>query len=424
MKTRNVTLLVLAGAAALAGGAFACRARSPQHGPAATASAAQRYRCPMHPSFVADRPGDCPICGMKLVAFTATPQGSPTPVLPGRAVVSLSPERRRMLGLQTVAVRVEPLARRIRTSGRVAVDERRLHHVHTKYEAYVEHLYVDFVGRPVRKGEPLVSLYSPELLAAQEEYLLAGRARGDLARSTVAEVSEAASGLLDAARQRLRLWDVRDADIARLEATGEAQRTLDLHSPAGGYVVGKAAYHGMRVTPADTLFDIADLSSVWVLADVYESDLAAVRVGLPAEVALTYVPGAPLRATVTNVAPTVDDKTRTVQVRLEVDNREGRLKPEMFADVVLSTAEGDGLVVPESAVVHTGERDLVFVARPDGRLEPRAVRLGGRAGAGREVRAGVQAGENVVTPANFLLDSESSLRAALEASAASAPAHH
>jgi Cu(I)/Ag(I) efflux system membrane fusion protein len=420
----------LAASVLVAGAACRMRATATTTAPAATAAV---YHCPMHPSYVSDRPGDCPICGMKLVRAEPSPgAAAPATADPhaghagagteGRAVVSLSAERRRMLGVKAEIVRRATLERSIRTVGRVAVDERRLHHVHTKYEAYVEHLHVDFTGKFVRKGEPLLSLYSPELVATQQEYLLAWRARQAYAKSGLPLLARGGADLLEAARQRLLFWDVRPADIERLEAAGEVRRTLDLYSPVSGYVVQKVAYHGMRVTPADILFDIADLSRLWVLADVYESDLGAVPLGTPAELTVAYLPGKTWRATVTNVAPTVEEKTRTVKVRLEVDDRAGDLKPEMFADVTLFAGGGRGLVVPEAAVVRGGEHDVVFVERADGSLEPRAVEVGARTSAGLQVLRGVLEGERVVTSANFLLDSESSLRSAL--AAVSPPAEH
>jgi Cu(I)/Ag(I) efflux system membrane fusion protein len=188
-----------------------------------------------------------------------------------------------------------------------------------------------------------------------------------------------------------------------------------------GYVVQKTAYHGMRVTPVDALFDIADLSHLWVLADVYESDLAAVRLGMPAEVTVAYLPGRTWRGRVTNVAPVVEEKTRTVKVRVEVDNADQELKPEMFADVVLDAVSGTGLVIPESAVIHAGERPLVFLDRPDGTLEPRAVQLGPKVQGGVEVLGGLSEGERIVSSANFLLDSESSLKATVAALASAPP---
>ncbi len=420
MKTQmtRAFTFVLAGAVgaglALGGVAgVACRrAESPSPG-AASASPARQvayYRSPMDPAVRSATPARDAM-GMDFVPVYE--DELPTGGIAGRAVVNLSPERRRVLGLRSEPVRLLSLERTIRTVGLVAPDERRLHHVHTKFEAYVEHLYVDYTGKFVRKGEPLASLYSPELLATQQEYLLAYRAQQQLASSAIPSVARGGVDLLEAARQRLLLWDIRPADIARLEEAGEVRRTLDIYSPVSGYVTEKMALHGMRVTPADTLFDIADLSHLWVLADVYEADLSAVRVGMPAELGLSYLPGRTWGGAVTYIAPTVEEKTRTIKVRVEVDNSDGELKPGMFADVALKTALGRGLMAPESALLKTGERTLVFVDHGDGRLEPREVQVGAKVAEGVQVVGGLSEGERVVTAANFLLDSESSLKAAL-----------
>ena len=386
---------------------------------------AVQYHCPMHPTYVSDRPGDCPICGMKLVSRTASAapaadhagHGAVSGALASRVALQLSPERRQMLAVRSEPVVRAALERTLRTVGRVAIDERRLHHIHTKYEAYVEDLYVDFTNKFVRRGEPLLSLYSPELVATQQEYLLAWRARKQLGSSTLPQVAQGGIDMLQAARQRLLLWDIRPADIDRLEQAGEVRRTLNLYSPVSGYVVQKTAYHGMRVTPADALFDIADLSYLWVLADVYESDLAAVRLGMSAELSVTYLPGQTWSGQVTFISPMVEEKTRTIKVRIEVDNAGGELKPEMFADVVLRAPLGEGLVIPESAIVNAGERQLVFLDESDGRLQPREVHVGPKVANGVQILRGVTAGERVVTSANFLLDSESSLKASVAAMA-------
>jgi Cu(I)/Ag(I) efflux system membrane fusion protein len=417
--TRSLTLL--AAALLLAGGLAACR-RGEAPG-ATTAAAKPQYHCPMHPTYVSDRPGTCPICKMDLVPIEggAAPPGSAAagPVVAGRAMVALSPERRALLG-----VRSEPVARRhldltIRTVGRVAMDERRIHHVHTKYDAYVERLDVSFTGQTVRKGDHLAALYSPELVASQQEYLLAYRAQQRLAASGVASVAKGGADLLEAARQRLLFWDMAEEDIAGLERSGKVQRTVDLHAELPGYVLRKAAVHGMRVTPADVLFDIADLSEVWILADVYESDLASVALGMAAEVTLPYQPGRTWRGNVTFIDPLVEPGTRTVKVRIEVANGDYALKPEMFADVVLRKELGDALFVPESAVLKPGERRLVFLDLGDGRLEPREIQTGARVEGGYAVLSGLAEGDEVVTSANFLIDSESSLKAALAAMGAS-----
>ena len=422
MRNRNQAV-VAAGVAALiaTAGFVAGRRGGGAHEGTSVAEAKTLYHCPMHPTYVSDKPGDCPICGMKLVPM-ASPGPAPSAqaggeiefdTVAGRAVVSLSPERLRVLGVRSEPVRAVSLEREIRTVGRVAADERRLHHIHIKYEAYIEHLHVDYTGKFVRKGQALASLYSPDLVATQQEYLLASRARKQLSSSSIPSVARGGVDMLEAARRRLLLWDIRPADIDRLERTGEVQRTLDLYSPVSGYVTAKMAQHGMRVTPADTLFDIADLSRLWVLADVYESDLPAVKIGMAAELGLSYLPGRKWRGSVTYIAPVVEEKTRTIKVRVEVDNTDGALKPEMFADVVLKTALGKGLVVPDGALLKTGERTLVFVDRGDGLLEPREVQAGAKVAEGTQVLRGLSEGEQVVTAANFLLDSESSLKAAL-----------
>ncbi len=436
--------------------------------------AAPRYHCPMHPSYTSARPGDCPICGMKLVpievdgarihANTLVPAGRKiayyrSPMDPrvhsaepakdemgmdfipvyedgregasagvaGRAAVTISPERRQVLGFRSEPVKKQKLERQIRTVGRVAVDETRLRHIHTKFDGYVEKLYVDYTGQLVRRGQPLLSIYSPELVATQQEYLLAQRARAALAGSAVRSAAQGSLDLYDAARQRLLLWDVRPADIDRLEKTGRVRRTLDVYSDIRGYVVQKMAVQGMRVSPADTLYDVADLSHLWVLADVYEHDFAALAMGARGRVTVAALPEQEWTGRITYIAPTVEEKTRTVKVRLEIDNRGGELKPDMFADVFLQVDRGEGLVVPDDAVIDAGDRQLVFIDRGEGRFEPREVKLGVKTnGGGIQVLSGVAEGERVVTSANFLLDSESSLKAALAgmdsgAAASSAP---
>jgi membrane fusion protein, copper/silver efflux system len=384
-------------------------------------AAAQLYHCPMHPTYISDKPGECPICHMTLVPVgERAPQAEPA-LITGRATVVLTPERRQVLGLRSEPVAEKQLFRTLRTVGRVAVDERRLHHIHVKYDGYVEELFVDFTGKYVSDGEPLLAIYSPDLVATQQEYLLALRARRELTRGGAA-VAQAGEGLLEAARQRLLFWDIRPEDIERLEQTGEVMRALRVYAEHGGYVVQKMAYHGMRVTPADTLYDIADLTHLWVLADVYESDLPLVRLGMRGELSVPYLPGRSWTGAVTYVAPTVEEQTRTVKVRLEVENQGDLLKPDMFADVVLKADLGRGVALPESAVIDTGERRLVFVDGPDGRLEPREVALGAKVGSEYQVLTGLVPGERVATSANFLLDSESSLKAAIGALAGQSPA--
>jgi len=393
-----------------------------------SSGAAPTYFCPMHPTVVSDSKGTCPVCEMDLEPIPAAlktgwPAGAagPDAAVTGRAVVALSPERRALLGVRSEEVRESRLDRAIRTVGRVTADERRLAHVHTKFEGYVERLYVDFTGKYVKKGDRLLALYSPELIATQQEYLLALRAREQLGASEIPSVARGGANLLEAARERLRLWDISAADIAELERTGTVRRAFDLHAEVSGFVTAKTVVQGMRVMPADTIFEIADLSHVWVLADVYESDLRSIRLGMPATVTLSYQPGREWRGQVANVAPTVDGATRTIKVRIDVANQGGALKPDMFGDVVLHVQEGSGLVVPDSAVIDTGDRRLVFLDRADGTIEPRDIEVGAKVADGYQVLRGLAKGDRVVTSANFLIDSESSLKAALAALTSPAP---
>ena len=376
------------------------------------------YHCPMHPSYTSSRPGSCAICGMDLVLAqrTPSPAGEPVrgPSAAGRATLTLTPERLQLLGIRSEPAERAPLVRTIRTVGRVAIDETRIHHVHSKFEGYVEQLYVDATGVRVRKGQPLLSIYSPELVATQQEFLLARRAQARLSEGGVPSAARGGLDLLEAARQRLLLWDIRAEDIARLEETEKPARTLDLHAHTGGVVVEKMAFPGRRIMPEDSLYTVADLSRVWVLADVYESDIASVRRGIRGDIEAGAFPGRRWSGLVTFVSPTLDPGTRTVTVRLEVDNARGLLRPEMFTDVFLKVDSGEGIVVPSGAVIDAGDRLLLFVDHGSGRFEPREVVVGPKVDFERvRIISGVRAGERVVTAAQFLLDSESSLKAAL-----------
>jgi multidrug efflux pump subunit AcrA (membrane-fusion protein) len=369
------------------------------------------YRHPMDPSIHSDKPAKDNM-GMDYVpVYDDEAQGGST--VEGRASVKVPPERAPLLGIRSVPVGSGFTGGTVRTVGRVAMDERRREVVHAKYEGYVEKLIVDFTGEPVRQGQPLLTIYSPELVAAQKEYLVARGAETRLGGSSVPGVASGGAELAEASRQRLRSFDVGPDEIAALEESGMPRRTITLRSPVSGVVIEKTAVEGMKVSPTDRLYEIADLSHVWILAEVYEKDLGTVRVGLPARVTLATPPGGEWRGKVSFVSPTVKPDTRTVEARIDVDNLGGVLKPDMFVDVSLEGAPSAALTVPESAVIPTGERTLVFVDKGDGHYEPREVALGARVPGGYEVRRGLAAGERVVVSANFLLDSESSLRAAI-----------
>jgi Cu(I)/Ag(I) efflux system membrane fusion protein len=355
---------------------------------------------PMHPAYKSDKPGTAPDCGMDLVPVYEGEEGTVSAV-DGYSNVTLTTQRQQLIGVQTGTAEIRSIGRTVRAVGRVAVDETRLYTVTTKFDGYIERLYVDYTGKDVRRGQPLFAVYSPELLATQQEYLLALRA------STQSPL------LLESARRRLQLWDVTDREIAELERTGATRKSLTIPSPTSGVVLTKRAVQGVRVIPGEPLFEIANLERVWVLADVYESELAFVGLGTPATVTLSYLPGRTFTGNVTFVSPTVDPMTRTAKVRVEVDNRDGALKPDMFADVVIAEPQREVTVVPESAVLATGKRSVLFVVHEDGTLEPREVEAGLKNDRWVEVRSGVEPGETVATQANFLIDSESRLRAAL-----------
>lgn len=370
---------------------------------------------PMHPAYKSDEPGKAPDCGMDLVPVyeeTEAAGTTPRPVA-GYAAISLPPERQQAIGVRTETAELRDVTKTIRTVGRVTFDERLLHQVHPKFEGYIEKLYVNTTGQPVRKGEALLSIYSPELLATQEEYLLAYRARQRFASSPNADLSQGAVELFQSARQRLLLWDVAPADLERLEKTGRPEKALELSSPVDGFVLTKTAVQGARVMPSDSLFEIASLDRVWVLADVYESEAPFVRVGQSARIQLSYLPDRSWPGRVTFIAPVLDAGTRTLKVRLEIPNRDATLKPEMYADVVLERPLGRVLTVPDSAVLATGTRSLVFVASGAGRFEPRKVKVGAKIDSFDQVLEGLSPGDRVVTQANFLVDSESRLKAAL-----------
>jgi Cu(I)/Ag(I) efflux system membrane fusion protein len=386
-----------------AGGAGAPRA--------AAAPQSKQWQCPMHPSIVQDHPGDCPICGMKLVEVAAGGGGGGGPAPAGMAEITIDPARQQLIGMKIVHAEHGPVGGAWRTNGRVAVDETRIHHVNVKFDGFMERVYGDFIGKPVRRGEPLYSIYSPALLAAQEEYLLALRTQRVLGGAMAGD----GDALVMAARRKLELWDVPQAEIARIEREGQASRTITFASPASGVLTKKDVVPGMKVAAGDMPFEIVDLSRVWVLADAYESDLRNVKVGMKASLSLKAFPGRSFEGRVAFVDPLLDPRSRTAKVRIDVPNPTGELRPELFGEVVLAGKARDALRIPADAVIDSGTRSVVFVALADGKFQPREVRLGETDGTWTEVVSGLEHGDGVVTRANFLVDSESRLRASLDA---------
>lgn len=396
-------------------------------GPAATepAGAAQTRRVlywvdPMHPAYKSDRPGIAPDCGMELVPVYADEIEPPSGMAPG--TVRLSPERQQLIGVRTGRVEVQPVRRVIRAAARLAYDETRITHVHSKVEGWIEEVFVNYTGAPVRAGQPLFTIYSPELVSAQQEYLIALKARREMAESAVPELARSAEALYEAAQQKLKLWDVSDEQIRRLEATGQPQRTLTFHSPHSGFVLAKQAFEHLRVTRDTELYTLADLSRIWALAEVYEYEAGLIRLGQRATLSLAYAPGQAYQGQLTFIHPELDPQTRTLKVRLEFPNPGLRLRPEMFGTAEIQVNLGAQLVVPAEAVVDSGTKQWVFLARGEGYFEPREVMLGPRTDGYHTVVAGLRAGDTVVTSANFLIDSESRLKAAV-AQMGSAPAH-
>ena len=370
---------------------------------AGAGAAIDHYTCSMHTNVRSHRPGKCPICSMDLVPVTAAE------VATGEILVE---EGRR----QTIGVRTGPVTRRrvaveIRAAGKVAYDETRLAEVSVKYPGWIGDLRVDSTGQEVRRGQTLFTLYSPELYAAQEELLTALRSQR-AARATAAP--DRADYLVEASRQRLRLWDLAEREIDEIARRGEARKYLSIPSPVSGTVIEKLVVAGAAVEPGMTLYRIAGLDRVWVEAEVPEGDLGAVRIGQAAEVSLTALPGRRMVGTVAFLYPALDPATRTGRVRIALPNPQRELRPEMYAEVLLRSDHGERLVVPQSAVLFAGERRLVFLDLGGGRLRPQPIEIGGRSGDDLEVLSGLAEGDLVVTSGTFLVAAESRLKSATE----------
>lgn len=320
--------------------------------------------------------------------------------------------------VQKLAVKTEPavsreLARTVRAVGRLQADERRMVTVTTRFEGYIEKLLVNATGQQVRRGQPLMEVYSPELVSAQEEYLVAWNGLETLSSGTE-ESRAGVNQMAEAALQRLRNWDISAAQLQHLQREGKVTRTLTLYSPANGVVLEKTVQQGMRFMPGEILFRIVDLSTIWLIADVFEQDLALVQPGQPVKISVDAYPELAFSGEVSYIYPTVSPQTRTAQVRVEMSNPDGLLKPDLYASVQLVSAADRALTVPDSAVIDSGTRQVVLVQRAEGLFEPREVALGRRSDGYAEVLHGVSEGENVVVRANFLIDAESNLQTALD----------
>jgi multidrug efflux pump subunit AcrA (membrane-fusion protein) len=383
------------------------------------------YVDPMHPAYTSDKPGVAPDCGMTLVPVYAS-DGAPTrsggqkvpsntpPVYaesPSTAVgaVRIPPERQQLIGVKFATVEAGGGTRTIRAVGKVSADETRVGHVHTRIEGWIERVFVNFTGDMVKKDEPMLTIYSPEMLASQEELLLAARAR------------DVMPSLFNAARRRLQLWELSDDQIDQVLVTGQPIRSITIHAPMSGFVTERKAFPNQKVTPDSDLYTITDLSRVWIVADVFESDITSIKVGDPAYVTFTSRGTPAVAARVSYIQPQVDPMTRTLKVRLDANNPGLRMKPEMFVNVEFGVAGAPQLSVPADAVLDTGDRQTVFVDLGNGYLEPRQVAVGERFGDRVTILRGLAAGERVVSSGTFLVDSESQLKAA--AGGMGAPQH-
>ncbi len=416
MKKRVIVIIALTSLISLLAGYFLARMSNswsidPSKNSQSNVKAERKilyYKDPMHPWITSDKPGKAPDCGMDLVPVYEGEKESE------EGVVRIDPAIVQNIGVKIEPVKRMRLTKTIRTVGRVDYNETKIAVITTKISGWIERLYVDYTGKFVRKGEPLFEIYSPELVTAQEEYLQAINYRKSVSNSKDQNIIEGANQLVESARKRLLYWDITEEQIKELENTRQVRKTLILYSPVDGVVVEKNVFLGMKIGQGMTLMRIADLSTVWVYADIYEYELPWVRVGEDAEVEISYIPGKILRGKVTYIYPFLQAETRTIKVRLEFENPGYLLKPDMYVNVnIKSKVAIDALVVPEQSVIRTGKRDIVVVALGGGRFKSVGVKLGVLADGYYQVLEGLHENQNIVTSSHFLIDSESNLKAAL-----------
>jgi RND family efflux transporter MFP subunit len=369
------------------------------------------WTSPMDPTYISNEPGKSPM-GMDLVPVYEEEGEGKEPV----STIRIDPVTMQNMGVRFGRVQRKALTKDIRTVGNIIYDETKIFKVNIKFSGWIEKLYVDFVGEDVKKGQPLFDIYSPELVTTQEEYLLALNQYESLSNSSYPRVREGSRRLLEASRTRLRFWDLTEKQIEAIGKTGKTKKTLTVYSPATGVVTQKDAFEGHYVKEGEHQFEIVDLSSVWVGVDVYEYELPWVRKGMAAEMDLSYIPGKRFKGKVLFIYPYLDPKTRTAKLRLAFPNPGYQLKPGMYADIYLkSVVATDSLVIPQEAVIDSGVRKIVFVALGEGKFQPRDVNIGLEGNDNEfQVLEGLSEGEEIVLSAQFMLDSESRLREAIQ----------
>jgi len=366
---------------------------------------------PMDPTYIRDEPGKSPM-GMDLVPVYEEEGAQKEPA----STIRIDPVTMQNMGVRMGRVERKTLVKDIRTVGIITYDETKIFAVNTKFSGWIEKLYVDFVGDEVKKGQPLFEIYSPELVTAQEEYLLALEQYDRLSNASYPRVRQVAEGLLKASRTRLQYWDLTQEQIDQISSSGKIRKTLTVYSPATGVVTKKSAFEGHFVKEGEIQYEIVNLATVWVDVDIYEYELPWVKKGMSAEMKLAYIPGKPFKGRVLFIYPYLETKTRTARLRLQFANPNYELKPGMYADIFLkSTVAKSALVVPQEAVIFSGMRRIAYVSLGEGKFEPREIKLGLEGNANEyQVLDGLKEGEEIVLSAQFMLDSESRLQEAIQ----------
>ena len=360
------------------------------------------WQAPMDPSYIRDKPGKSPML-MDLVPVYEDEMEDEG--------IRINPTITQNIGVKTEKVKFRKLTRTIRTIGRLTYDERKVSHIHTKYEGWIEKLHVDFTGQEVARDDLLMEIYSPELVSTQEELLLALKYSESFKENPYPEITLGADRLLKSTERKLRLFDVPEHQIETLKKTKKISKTMHIHSPVKGFVIDKPALQGMYIQPGMSLYTIVDLSNIWVLADIYEYELPWVKIGQHVKMELPYYPGKEFKGEVTYINPFLESKTRTIKLRMEFENKNWELKPEMYSNITLeSVIAKKSVAVPEESILHSGEKDLVVIVNKSGGFESRGVTLGAAADGYYQVLKGLKGGEEVVTSSHFLLDSESRLK--------------